>query len=264
MYKLICAIILLCSADLSAYCNRHCPWSPGYPRFEISEQTWLEVCPHILPEDFKIKPALDALFSRKRVTLNADTLVEAGFSTGKSREFSHVVVTKHPNFSGYVFKIYLDDENQKPNDKAQAFFLRRIRGALAIDKLIGEHNLQHLFKVPKKWLYYIPESPMPHKKYSYKNFILIEEDMDILDKSANKQAWKSSMVSKETLRGLHIILKETSLYDGAKIDNIPFSKDGRVAFIDTESFGAKKSPPLRLLNASLNSKMRHAWKEIIH
>ncbi len=234
------------------------------PSKDISEESWQAVYPYLLPDDFVIKGKLDEIFSHGRVTLNSSSLLKAGFTTSKTRSFSRIVVTKHPDIPGYVFKIYLDDEDYKPKDVAQRYFLKRIKGALAIQKIIDENNLQDLFKVPKKWIYVLPDAVKAKKKYSYKSFILVAEDMHLLSADENKKAWKSSQVDKNTLVGLYLILKDAGLLDCTHIDNIPFSKDGKITFIDTEVSGVEKERvPFKRLKKSLSTKMRHFWYDLI-
>lgn len=236
------------------------------PKEEISESFWLEIFPHLLPEELEIKQQLDDLFGTGSVILNPKTLKAAGFTKNTKRDFSLLVVTKHPNFPGYVFKIYLDDETKKPDEKAQSFFLRRINGALAIQEYIDVNDLGMFFKVPRKWIYPLPVNAVGRninsKKYAYKNFILVEEDMDILDEKANIKAWRSSLVTKDFLRGLDGILNDVGLIDCTKLDNIPFCIDGKVAFIDTESFGHRNIPCKRLTNF-LPDHLRSFWKKLI-
>ena len=232
------------------------------PNAKVTDQAWQEVLPFLLPEESEIKEKLDALFNDSRAILNSSSLKMAGFTTSRPQEFSLIVVTKHPSFPGYIFKIYLDNEKQKPDNKAQYYFLRRVKGACAIQKCIDENQLDAFFKVPKKWIYPLPAFEGQVKKYSHKNFILVVEDMEILSTKANIKAWKSSMVTKELLVGLHRITTEVGLVDCAKIDNIPFSKDGRVAFVDTESFGFPKVPLYRLKEV-IPSHMRSFWSKLI-
>ncbi len=232
------------------------------PNAKITDEAWREVLPFLLPEEFEIKGKLDELFKDSRAILNSSSLKMAGFTISKPQEFSLIVVTKHPNFPGYIFKIYLDNEKKKPDTKAQDYFIKRVKGSLAVQKCINENHLDAYFKVPKKWIYPLPAYGKQVKKYSHKNFILVEEDMQILTAKANMKAWKSSMVTKELLVGLHCILTEVGLIDCAKIDNIPFSKDGRVAFVDTESFGFPKVP-LHRLKEMIPSNMRSFWSKLI-
>ena len=231
------------------------------PRAGITTEFWNKLYPYLLPEDSEIMDTLNDIFGKSRVTLNKESMEKAGFSTGKAQEWSRIVVTKHPALPGYVFKIYLDDQDAKPDPRAQFFFEKRARGARLIQSYIDKHNLSHLFKVPKKWVYMLPETKLPKKKYSFKNFILVEEDMQILSKDENKLAWKSSQVTEDTLVALFHLLKDLGLLDCSKIDNIPFSIDGKIAFIDTETSGMDWVPYKRL-KKSLSPKMKRVWVDL--
>lgn len=231
------------------------------PKNSITQESWDKLYPYLLPEDSEIMGTLNDIFGKSRVTLNPETMVKAGFSTGKAQEWSRIVVTKHPALPGYIFKIYLDNQDAKPDPRAQFFFEKRARGSVAIQNYIDKNNLSHLFKVPKKWIYLLPETALPKKKYSFKNFVLVEEDMQILSKDENKLAWKSSQVTEDTLVSLFHLLKDVGLLDCSKIDNIPFSIDGKIAFIDTETSGMSWIPYNRL-KKSLSSKMKRFWVDL--
>jgi len=255
--SIIAAIIIIFSLQ--------CPLTASYPkappRGSITQESWDILYPYLLPSDSEIMRTLNDIFGRTRVTLNSDTMLKAGFTTGKAQEWSRIVVTKHKALPGYIFKIYLDDQGAKSDLRAQYFFEKRVRGSIAIQKYIDEKNLSHLFKVPRKWVYLLPETSLPKKKYSFKNFILVVEDMQILNKDENKKAWKGSQVNKDTLVALHNILKDVGLLDCSKIDNIPFSIDGKIAFVDTETSGQSFIPYSRL-KKSLSSKMKHFWSDL--
>jgi hypothetical protein len=62
-------------------------------------------------------------------------------------------------------------------------------------------------------------------------FILVEDDMNIFGKRKNEKLWKSQWVIKELLKAIYTVTTEISLSDSTKLDNCPFSRDGRVAFV---------------------------------
>jgi hypothetical protein len=230
---------------------------------EVTEELLKEIYAYLIPDNLEIKHQLDKMFKANRAILNPKALIKAGFTKAKPRKFTRIIVTTHKHFPGYIFKIYLDAQRYKSDEPEQIVFLNRVKGALAITKFIADNNLQDFFKVPKKWIYLVPGKPIPSKDFQYKNFILVEEDMHLLDKEANALAWKSYKVTKELLVGLYQILKEIGLRDCAKIDNIPFSEDGKVAFIDTQSYGYK-SVPFKRLKKALSSEMQEFWDSLIH
>ncbi len=107
--------------------------------------------------------------------------------------------------------------------------------AQAVRTYIEERGWQDTFAVPHKWLYPLPAAPAPLEAYRRINFILIVEDMHILDDAANNSMWKSDAVTKEKLLQLKEILEAIGLHDCAKPDNVPFTHDGRIAIIDTQT-----------------------------
>lgn len=230
-------------------------------RNQISEKTWDLVTPYLLPEDHPIKPTLDKIFSESRANVNLKSLRKAGFLNPKIRKFSHLVVTAHPDLPGYIFKIYLDGQRYFKDRKEYDHWINRIKGAKAIQTLLDLHQWNGLCKVPKKWMYALPEEPAPPRDLKAKNFILVEEDMGIYSAEENATAWKSDLVTKEKLDALYGILEGVGLHDCSKIHNIPFSTDGRIAFIDTES---TNQWPVRysMLNNYLSEEMLLYWKSL--
>src|SRR5437879_3358110 len=91
--------------------------SADYPNFKdnphITTQMQEMMAPYLLPIEHPFKPRLDAIFSQARIIENASTLVDAGFSIiAGPMPISFIVVARHPEFPGYVFKIYLDSETR--------------------------------------------------------------------------------------------------------------------------------------------------------
>lgn len=228
----------------------------------IKANVWNKVAPFLLPEDHAIKPNLDQLFSSSRAILSIKAMKKAGFIHPKVRQWTNLVVVKHPQLPGYVIKTYLDAQRYHKNKPEYHYWILRIEGAHAIKKVIDENHWNHLFKVPGKWIYKLPDHPAPPREYLKKNFILVEDDMDLFDDAGNKAAWSSSqMVTKETLDALYVILKTVGLLDCVKIDNIPFSKDGRIAFIDTQTFN--ESPVCYdLLLPFLPKELQSYWDQL--
>lgn len=188
-----------------------------------------DVAPFLMPDDHKIKHKLDKLFGKARVTQNTQALQVAGFENVEIRKFSQMVVATHPKFPGYFFKMYLDDQDLDEHK----LLLKRIQGAKSTKAAIDRHKFNHLFKVPKKWIYQLPESPPPATGSFRKKFILIAEDAKLESRNTNKNFW-ASRITEEHLKALAVILREEGLNDSVYYFNVPLAKDGRLAFIDTE------------------------------
>jgi hypothetical protein len=194
---------------------------------------WMQLKPHFLPIDHPIKKKLDHLFYHERVTLSEETFVAAGFSITRRNRPHNAIVTGHKKLKGYLLKVYLDSQLAIPE---WHMWLKRIKGVEVIDACIKRHGYTQ-FVLPKKWIYPLPAepSPPPNEQYQRKNFILVVEDMHILNHRKNKEAYKNHMTS-SLLDALYTVLMECQLTDCAYIGNMPFTKQGKIAFIDTELF----------------------------
>ena len=225
----------------------------------VTQDVWEIITPYLLPEDHPIKPELDRIFSASRVTANRDTLKEAGFKSIQRGKWSHATVAKHPNLKGYLLKLYLDKES---NIVDWEHWRDRILGANETQKAIDKHGYQSMFKVPKKWIYPLPTDPAPLPGYERRNFILVVEDMHLLSKKENLAKWSSSKVSTRKLDAIFTVLKEVGLWDNVYAFNLPFSKDGRIAFIDTEYF-LRWPIKYKRLSPYLSKDRKAYWKKLI-
>jgi hypothetical protein len=151
----------------------------------IKSDAWNKVEPYLLPEDHTLKPLLDAIFSKSRANLSLKTMKKAGFVEAHPRRWTHLIVTTHPDVPGYVFKIYLDAQRYYNGIKEYEQWLKRIKGVHLIRDEIERRGWQDTFKTPKKWIYILPAEPSPPKEFIRKDFILVEEDMNIFDHKKN-------------------------------------------------------------------------------
>jgi hypothetical protein len=227
----------------------------------VKDSTWENVQPYLLPADHPVKPILDKLFSLRRVTTSHQAMKELGFSYKPPRTNQHLTAAKHPKLKGYLIKIFLDTQDLKGRE--QDIWMHRIQGAQVIEKSIQAHHYEHLMKVPKKWIYPLPGQPSSQAGAYRQNFILVVEDMDIYKYRKNKEQYLKSM-TKEMIDALYIIIAENLLIDSIYIDNIPFSTDGRIAFIDTEHFLTKReSLKLHRLGKHFSPIMRQYWRKLL-
>lgn len=254
--RMIAVAALFCCLLFSSYpeCTE-----VGYSRPAcVSQETWNEVAPYFLPYDHPMRPTLDRIFSQGRVILCLKTLISAGFIDPQPTEWTRIIVTKHRDLPGYIFKIYLDAQRYHKKRTEYDHWMERIDGARAIAAEIESKGLEHSFKVPRKWIYPVPEYPPPPKEMLRKNFVLVEDDMNIFDDEENLRVWESDWVTEEKLDGLYYLLETLGLHDCAKPHNIPFSLDGRIAFVDTQS--AYCWPvAYRCLGKFLSPEMRKYW-----
>lgn len=228
---------------------------------QIDKEVWKLVHPHLLPWDHPIRKKLDKVFMRSRATLSPQSMRKAGFSHYKPRHFTRLVVTSHPELPGYILKLYLDAQSHHHGKEEYEHWLERIKGAHLIEGVIKKNLWTHLFKVPKKWIYPLPAKPSPPRGYPAKKFIIVEENMEIYSDAINEKIWGSDAVNKEILSALHTIFTELGLRDCAKPANIPFAKDGKIAFIDTQFFH-EDTVRYKRLTPFLSKKLRPYWKNL--
>lgn len=223
----------------------------------LSTEVWEIVANYMMPNNHPIKEKLDQIFSASRVFCNLNSMQAAGYAPTTPQRNSQLIVTRHPAFKGFVFKAYLDTQSYFQKEPEYLHWVKRVKGANSIRQSIKKHHYRHLFKVPKKWLYFLPDTPSPPKQCLRKLFVLVEEDMNICDKIENNKIWKSETVTKEFLNAFFTIITDVGLRDTSPA-NCTFSRDGRIAFVDTESCDrspVKHEPVLRCLT----KKMQKHW-----
>ncbi|MCE5315865.1 MAG: hypothetical protein LLG04_00700, partial [Parachlamydia sp.] len=224
----------------------------------VTDAVWETVKPYFLPYDHPIRPKLDRLFAR-RPTINERTVKKAGFNSPKKRPQSHMVISTHKAIPGYWFKMFTDDQKGVVD---YTHMIHRIKGARSIQRTIERRGYEHLFKVPKKWIYPLPAEPSPPTP-NRMNFVLIAEDMKTLSRKSNNHKWKSSAMTKERATALYIVMKVNGLRDSIYPFNIPFSRDGKMAFIDTEYHHAGPVHFDRMLHY-MPHRLRNFWQYLTH
>jgi hypothetical protein len=230
----------------------------------VAESVWEIVKPHLLPENHPIKSKLDRIFSATRVTLTPETFKKAGFKRYKPGRWSRVMASSNPSLLGYFIKAFADTELTIRGEKEDwKKWMHRIEGAKGIRECIARHGYQSKFKVPNKWIYPLPPEPSPPRsnRYLRKNFILIAEDVRAYDHKTNEKKYKKEM-TRSRLDAFYTILDEEGLFDSVYAFNVPFCKDGKMAFIDTE-YHHKWPIPFHKINRYLSSDMEAHWERLI-
>lgn len=214
---------------------------------------------HSLPDDHPIKSELDAIFNASRVLSSASSYKKAGFYPTRERR-KGLIVTSHSLLSGYLVKMYLETA---PVDEME-LFMKRIRGAISIQKELDNFGYNSIMKVPKKWIYNVPSGHSSDAGKYPKKYILVVEDMDIYSDDENRRLYKK-IITEQHLDALFNILTTCLLSDSTWLPNIPFSYDGRIAFIDTEFAGTSLTIWSRLsrMSKNLSSEMRLYWEKLL-
>ena len=208
---------------------------------------------HILPANHPGKPALDAIFLRRRATKDEETFQASGFTTLFNKSRSFIRVARHPSLPGYLLKVYLDSEQrQKRNRAGWEWLVRRCVGAEKIRKIIEQNRIKY-FQVPGKWLYPIPSQP--DSTSLDQPFVLLVHDMDLVSKEENESAWKSR-ITREHLNELYLIITRAG-GSSYRPDNIWLTKRGKFAFIDTEY--PTQNFDYESISSYLSPEMRSYW-----
>lgn len=246
-------LLLMLTSLLSAGQQASYPYNP-----DVSQEVWQQLEPYFLPYDHPVKKKLDRLFSKKRATATLESFRKAGFLNAKFREPTNIVVGLNSELKGFVIKAYLD--SQPPLCEWENW-LKRIRGAERVRNCIQAHHFKDCL-VPHKWIYPLPREPKGAKSAARKHFILVVEEMPILKAQDNLKAFNQKM-TKRLLTQLYTVIQECGLIDSVYPDNIPFTREGQIAFIDTEHSGL--SPiPFHVLSSFLSPNMQTTLQNLIN
>jgi hypothetical protein len=127
---------------------------------------------------------------------------------------------------------------------------------------IARQGWQAYIKAPIKWIYALPATPKAKSGHLQKNFILVEEDMDILPKDERRKGWQDGTITPQHLHMLFHIVTAFGLNDSCSPRNIPICKDGRIAFVDTQN-NLRWPPRYDRLFRVLNKELGMEWKRLI-
>lgn len=258
--KKICLFFFLL-LSLKCFAELNYPHFKDNPSLDVRMQS--KIAPYLLPLDHPMKAKLDLIFSQSRVLENERTFVNAGFEViAGPRVYSFVIVARHPEIPGYVFKLYLDSETRMRNDVPHwKWLVRRCEGAQSIRKVIKRKNILH-FSVPDKWLYVLPAYPFSSVQ-NPEVIILMETDMELETKEVSRQMWKTG-VTRKHLDELYSIFKHG--YGGPGIvklpANVPYTKNGTFAFTDTEDPPANLK--LKYIKKYLSKEMQRYWDTLLY
>ncbi len=196
---------------------------------EITAKAWEAVSPYLLPQGHPLKTRLDKICKKRRILRDVLSLENAGFVIIHRQVNRGLIVAKHPSMPGHLIKLYLDTSSRRE----WSLWALRARGAKVIQDLLDKYNYNSFMKVPKKWIYVVPQKDRPKASLTIfpKDFILVVRDMQIC--SSEVTAEKFNEMTVPHLTALHTVISEGGLSD-SHIGNVPFSIDNRIAFIDTE------------------------------
>jgi hypothetical protein len=234
----------------------------SYPNFDdnalITPDMQALIRPYLLPLNHPMKSVLDSIFSKTRATQDLAALKKAGFQPLFFQHKSFIIVARHPKVPGYLFKLYLDSETRLNADiPGWRWFVYRCSVAEKIKDIIRKNGIRS-FVVADKWIYPLPIKPL--SSFAKKQpTVLLVRDMNLVSHNKTKVAWKT-VVTKRVLDELYTVFGRGygSLY---LIGNLPYTRSGKFAFIDTEY--PKRELRLDAVLKYLSPEMKAYWSGLI-
>lgn len=206
--------------------------------------------PYMLPRNHPLKGYLSILFSTPTMFKSAEHFRKAGFHV--IRGHRKLMVGGHPHVPDYLFKKF---PNCMPQVQQLENFLKRQKGAQILRNYIVTHNFKYLV-IPQKWLIKLPRSFSQGDKD--RSYILVVDNMDIHrdyddPKGICRQLYYNMDI--DMLTELCTILHAVGGCD-AFPRNQPFTKEGKIAFVDTEHVGKMKGHFLKHIVPALNEELQ--------
>lgn len=227
--------------------------------FKHPYQEYQAVLSYQLPKKHPLRESLKTVFTNPNIFKSDEVFRKAGFRVKNGHR--GLMVGAHPDIPGYLFKKFHDGKSQKEQLEN---FIKRLKGAEVLRKYVKEHKLKHIV-IPKKWIYQLPKAFS--KKYHCTSYILVVEDMDIYDGNDSdgiaQQLYYN--MDREVLTELCMVLHDVGGCD-AYPRNQPFTRSGKIAFIDTEHVGELKrhffKHTVPALNPELQIYAKALWRKL--
>ena len=197
----------------------------------------------------------EQLFTNPNLFDSPEEMRTAGFNVNQ-RVHEELMVATHPELKRYIFKKYT---NKIPHDVQLAKYIHRINGANTIAKTLAKYEIQHII-VPKKGLYRLPS------QFGEDTYLVVAEYLDICkgdDHRSGENGQCYYNISKEVLHELILVMHALGGCD-AWPRNQPFTRDGKIAFVDTEHVGEKERHFARHIIPRLNPKMQKYATQLLN
>lgn len=205
---------------------------------------------YLLPKNSQLAIILKNLITDPTMFDSNQNFQNAGFLVKNGHR--NLMVGMHPSTPNYLIKKFSSVRSQKMQIDN---FIKRIKGAEKVRNYIKKNKFKHLI-VPKKWLFKLPSAFSDKKEDP--SYLLIVENMDILQDwiDPNSQARQLYYnMDKEILTELCKTLHAIGGCD-AFPRNQPFTKTGKIAFVDTEHVGHKKGHFIKHIVPALNPELQ--------
>ena len=187
-----------------------------------------------------------SLFTNRKMFDSYGRFEDEGFKLAPHAEHK-MMAGSHKSARGYLFKKY---NNDKDGAEQIRNYMRRIEGARLLRRFIDERGFSRV-TVPRKWLYELP-SDFPER------FLLVVDRLDLVSKESTERAYHR--IGKDQLRELATVLYYFRGLNSTA-DNLPFTSDKKIAFIDTERWSNDKDY-LRKVGLRLPAARRDLAREV--
>ena len=169
---------------------------------------------------------------------SAKTWRKGGFEILRESE-EKIIVASHEDARGYLFKKYSSSNSRWSYDEQLEKYQNRIEGARLLREHLEANQIDRIV-VPRKWLCTLPDRfNVRRGKPSY---IVVVERYDILDRDRSKRRYRK--IDEDLLRDLSTILFKFRGLDFTP-RNVPFTRDHKIAYIDTEYLKLNTRKPSR-------------------
>jgi hypothetical protein len=166
---------------------------------------------------------LKALFRDAAMFDSRSSWGVAGFEVFNRSNNGKIMVARHPQVAGLLFKKYTSDLSQK--DQLQNFE-RRAEGSRQLRSFVDDQGLRRIV-VPRKWILELPRA-VSRKETSH---VLVVDQIDLIGDEQTKDAY--GRIDPDVLAELCAVLFRFRGMD-SNGKNLPFTAGGRIALIDTE------------------------------
>jgi len=219
----------------------------------------------LLPKEHPLNEQLERVLTDPRPFIERALLERAGFhiaSDDRERGASHIMVASHPDLPQVVLKTFaLVGDHQLHYLFRYTNYLDRLRAAKRIRACMEEEKTTRLF-LPQKWLYRLPrvfsDPQTPFGKY-----VLIAERVPML--SGRESFERYHKISEEMVDELIRVVLKAHVGD-IGLHNLPFTTDGKIAFIDTERSAVDSNrfvgEILGVVPPPLHDFARRRWEEV--
>lgn len=186
-----------------------------------------DITNYILPEDHFLQKALATVFCDPQIVASRQSLQMAGFDLFE-HDHRGIAIARHPELPGHLVKVFINDV---PHELQVQNYIARIEGSRALQEFIDEQGLEHIV-TPKKWLYPLKENDLGIM------CVLLVQELDICTTSETRRLY--STIDQDVLHELCMVVQEFRGLDSVT-KNMPFTKDGKIAFVDTEKWKSQRS-----------------------